>query len=119
MISLLALPVVVLSLTITICSVFGCNSEHQRDGTWQIERLYHAGEAMLSGQHLIVEEVYSAKNDWSAGKQLVSVVEQELESIVIRANDNVKMAIAISDSCIVPSILPGAIFVGACFLVSM
>jgi len=41
---------------------------------------------MLSGQHLIFEEFTPQKNNWSVEKQLVSVVEQELEKHRHRAN---------------------------------
>ncbi|MCK9406457.1 MAG: hypothetical protein M0Q47_08635 [Methanothrix sp.] len=69
--------------------------KHKRDCTWYIESLHHAREVPPSRQHLVFEEVHSAKDYRSAGKQLVSVVEQELECIIVRTDDDVKMAIFI------------------------
>ena len=67
--------------------------EHQREDAREIERLHYARETLLAGQHLIFEEVYSAKDHWTAGKQFLSVAMQKLEGIVIRADDHVEFAI--------------------------
>ncbi|MGB4698307.1 MAG: hypothetical protein WBH08_10755 [Methanothrix sp.] len=66
--------------------------EHKRDCTWQIEGLHYAREVLPSRQHPVFEEVNSAKDNRSAGKQLVFVVEQELECIIVRTDDDIIVA---------------------------
>jgi hypothetical protein len=66
--------------------------EHHRDGTGKIKPLYYACEALLAGQPLVFKEVHSAEDYRAARKQVVSVVEQEVESIIIRADYDIKMA---------------------------
>lgn len=61
-----------------------------------LERLHYSRKSLLACQHAIFEVIYSAEDHRTAWEQIISVIEQEVEGIIVRAYDNIEMIIFIS-----------------------
>jgi hypothetical protein len=69
--------------------------EGELQGLPEVGRLVDAGVALLSGETGVLEVVHAAEDDRYPGKQVVPMVQQEVEGVVVAREDDLRLAVAI------------------------